>query len=218
MEVVSGPLAALLEALAHRGDPLVPGVGVNGAVLRAAAHGRDPATAATDGSAHHPGAPGATTVPADGRLTADLVELGHDDAAGPGLYGPPAARVRALPEPGVAAERLHQLLLLMGDEGDPATAARPAAATGTAAAASAAAMVPAPVLDPTTLALAAALVAPTAPAAEPAVDDGPAIRRRSGADDDPDEHDEGSDDSADDGDGGGPTADDPGEDGHPARS
>jgi hypothetical protein len=67
----------------------------------------------------------------------------------------------------VAADRLHQLLLLMGEDADAAVGVRPgaggpAAAATVAGAANAATAVAAPA-DPTTLALAAALLATPAP-------------------------------------------------------
>jgi hypothetical protein len=205
MEAVSGALAGLLEAMAHRGDPLVPGVGATGAVVRGAAHSQEPAAAsghplAPSGDPAPGAAAGAAPSPSDGRLHADLVDLGHGEPSGLVLYGPPAAAgARSVPEPGVAAERLHQLLLLMGAADGDAGAARPgvpgaglattAAATGTANATATVA----PTTDPTTLALAAALVATPALADSPPVDRATRRRRPDRPDRDDASEDEGAD-------------------------
>jgi hypothetical protein len=168
VEVVSGPLAAILERIARNAEPLVPSTASSGGVPRSSAHTGHAGDQAVDGS----GQPAPPPTSAEGRLVGDRVDLSHGDEPTLVLYGPPSAdRARSLPEPGLAAERLHQLVQRL-QEMDRAAAREAAGRPGGALGAGGAPATPNPpgvVPDASTLALAGAFAAPAPQLAGPPV-------------------------------------------------
>jgi hypothetical protein len=194
VEVVSGPLAALLERLARNAEPLVPSAASSAGVPRSNAHGGHGGGQAVDGAGQPATVP---PPPADGRPVGDRVDLSQGDQPALVLYGPPSAdRARSLPEPGLAAERLHQLVQRLHEMEQAAVRDGPGRPAGPGPAPPGGATVPtAAVPDASTLALAGAFAAPAPQLAGLAVAGAGRVRRR------PEEEPEGdpADDPADDG-------------------